>query len=54
MIKPISAYFLGILTVFLLLLLYWFIGTTNKTINRTYRNSICYGICTFRGTIPVR
>ncbi len=50
---PISAYFLGIVTVILIFLMYWFIATTNRTINTVYRNSICYGVCSYTGVLPV-
>lgn len=47
---PVSAYFFGILSVFLILIPFWFVSTINDTIKTTYKNSICYGICNNAGS----
>jgi hypothetical protein len=48
--NAVAAYFLGILTVIIILICFWLLGNVNPTINTTYKNSICYGICSYSGT----
>jgi hypothetical protein len=48
--SPVAAFFLGILVVFIILIPFWFIANVNQAVNTTYKNSVCYGICSFTGT----
>ena len=47
--SPVAAYFFGILTVLIILISFWFLATINQTINTTYKNSVCYSICSYTG-----
>jgi len=48
--NPVGAFFLGILVVLIILVPFWFIANINQSVNTTYKNSICYGICAFTAT----
>lgn len=48
--SPIVAYILGILTVIVILVPFWYFATVSNSINNFYRNSVCYGICGYTGT----
>ena len=50
--SPVAAFFLGILFVIIILVTFWLIANINPTINTTYKNSVCYGICSFTGVSP--
>ncbi len=47
--NSVAAFFLGILFVIIILVIFWFIANINPTINTTYKNSVCYGICAYTG-----
>lgn len=47
--SPYGAYLLGLLTVILLVVLFWYLATVSSSVNRVYRNSLAYRICTFGG-----
>lgn len=44
------SYFFGILTVFIIIIPFWFVSTINRNVNAVYRNTFCYGVCGYDGT----
>lgn len=40
----IIAFFLGMLTILIIIFSFWFIASINKTVAIAYSNSICYNI----------
>jgi hypothetical protein len=43
--RPLAAYFFGVLTVILILLIYWIVAVYVRPVGNAYANSVCYGIC---------
>uniref|UniRef100_A0A6C0AED0 Uncharacterized protein n=1 Tax=viral metagenome TaxID=1070528 RepID=A0A6C0AED0_9ZZZZ len=44
--SDIVSFFLGMLTIILLLLIFWYPSTMISSFKEIYKNSICYNICT--------
>lgn len=47
--SPLAAFFFGILFTFIILIPFWFAANIDRTVNTTYRNSVCFGVCEFTG-----
>lgn len=43
--NPVVAYFLGVLTIVLILFFFWLISTNSESFKTIYENSICWQIC---------
>lgn len=43
--SPISAYFFGILTIIIIIFIFWLISSNNESFRTLYENSICWNIC---------
>ena len=43
--NALGAYFLGVLTIIIVLVSYWFISINNSTFKNLYSNSVCWQIC---------
>lgn len=43
--SPVASYFLGILTIVLILFIFWLISVNSPTFETLYENSICWKIC---------
>lgn len=40
-----AAYFLGILTVLIILIPFWYIATSSASVREAYENTVCRDIC---------
>ena len=43
--SPFIAYILGVLTVFMILIPFWYISTKNTSVSKIYKSSVCWNIC---------
>lgn len=43
--NSVVSYFLGIVTILILLFVFWYIASINGFFNKYYKESICYKIC---------
>ena len=43
---PLGGYLLGLLTILLILIPFWFVAMSSPTFRRAYQGTICYRICT--------
>ncbi len=43
--QSIVAFFLGLLTMLLILLPFWYIASFDNTIKKSYANTICWKVC---------
>jgi hypothetical protein len=47
---PLTAFFWGIFITLFIVIVFWFLATINTSVNTTYRNTFCYGVCGYDGT----
>jgi hypothetical protein len=48
--NPVAAFFFGILVVFIIFVPFWLLANTNPSVNTAYKNSVCFGVCSFSAT----
>lgn len=43
--SPVAAYFIGVLTIVLIIFIFWLISINNNNFKDLYSNTVCWQIC---------